>query len=266
MNLRMKFPMVINGMCKRLIVFFLVSFSTLFVFANDNLPVAKQLVTDQSGVLQADQLQQLERKLEAYNDSTSTQIAIVIQETTNGRDPYDYAMEIAKSWGIGQKGKNNGVLIFIASTDRKIRILTGRGIEDRLPDAICKRIINRLLKPSLKVGDYYGGLNAATDEMMARASGAFVNDSDPADGDGIPFVFIFVIVFFIISIIGKIINRNNRGGGNNSRGGGGMFFPPIFLGGGRNWDSGNGGWGSGGGGFGGFGGGSFGGGGAGGDF
>jgi len=260
----MKFLTEFNGMCKRFVFLFLGLFISLGVFSKDEIPVAKQLVTDQSGVLQAEQLQQLERKLEAYNDSTSTQIAIVLQETTNGRDPYDYAMDLAKNWGIGQKDKNNGVLIFVATGDRKIRILTGRGIEDRLPDAICKRIINRILKPALKGGDYYGGLDAATDEMMARASGAFVNDEEP-DGGGVPLVFIFIIVFFIVSIIGKIINRNNRGGGNNSRGGG-MFFPPIFMGGGRDWGDSGGGWGSSGGGFGGFGGGSFGGGGAGGDF
>ncbi len=263
MSLRTRFRMAIKRMVKRILVLFFVCISTS-TFAQETLPIAKQLVTDQSGVMSADQVQQLETKLEAYSDSTSTQIAIVIQETTQGKDPYDYAMEIAKTWGIGQKGKNNGVLIFIASGDRKIRILTGRGIEDRLPDAICKRIINRILKPSLKAEDYFGGLNAATDEMMERASGAFVNDEDPDGGEGVPLVFIFIILFVIISIIGKIINRNNRGGGNNSRGGG-MFFPPVFLGGGRNWDSGNSGWGSGGG-FGGFGGGSFGGGGAGGDF
>lgn len=239
----------------------LLAFLSFSMVAKDVTPVAKQLVTDQSGVLQADQLQQLERKLEAYNDSTSTQIAIVLQETTNGIDPFDYAMEIAKTWGIGQEGKDNGVLIFVATKDRKIRILTGRGIEDRLPDAICKRIINQILKPTFKVGDYYGGLDAATDEMMARASGAFVNDKEP-NGEGIPPILVFIIVFFIISIIGKIMNRNNRGGGGNSSRGGGMFFPPIFMGGGR----GSGGdWGSGGG-FGGFGGGSFGGGGAGGDY
>lgn len=252
-------------MFKRVCILLFFGLFQLFAFAKEEVPVAKRLVTDQSGVLQADQLQQLEQKLVAYDDSTSTQIAIVIQPTTNGRDAYDYAMDLAKSWGIGQKDKDNGVLIFIASEDRKIRILTGRGIEDRLPDAICKRIINRMLKPSLKAGDYFGGLDAATDEMMKRASGAFVNDEEEGNGDGVPLVFIFIIVFVIISIIGKIINRNNRGGGNSSRGGG-MFFPPVFFGG-NNWGSGGGGWGSSsGGGFGGFGGGDFGGGGAGGDF
>lgn len=249
-------------MIKRVFILLILGVFPLIGFSKDEVPVAKHLVSDQSGVMQPDQVQQLEQKLVAYNDSTSTQIAIVIQPSTNGRDPYDYAMDIAKSWGIGQKDKNNGVLIFIASEDRKIRILTGRGIEDRLPDAICKRIINRILKPSLKAGDYFGGLDAATDEMMKRASGAFVNDEEDGNGQGVPLVFIFIIVFVVISILGKISNRNNRGGGNSSRGGG-MFFPPIFLGGGN-----SGGWssGGGGGGFGGFGGGSFGGGGAGGDF
>jgi uncharacterized protein len=242
------------------ILFLFVSIQT---FAQKAIPEAsKQLVTDLSNVLSVDQKEQLENKLVAYDDSTSTQIAILLVPSTDGKDPYDYAMDVAKSWKIGQEKKNNGVLIFVATTDRKIRILTGRGIEDRLPDAICKRIINRILKPTFKQGAYYEGLEAATDEMMQRASGAFVNDEGPDGGGDVPLVFIFLIIFIIFSIIGKIINRNNRGGGNNNRGGG-MFFPPIFFGGnggGNDWGSG------GGGGFGGFGGGSFGGGGAGGDY
>jgi len=75
--------------------------------------------------------------------------------------------------GSWSGGENNGVVILIASEDRKIRIVTGRGIEDVLPDAICKRIINRILKPALRQDAYYAGLNEATTEMMQRASGQF---------------------------------------------------------------------------------------------
>jgi len=219
-------------------------------------------VLDASSVLKSEEREGLEQKLRGYADSTSTQFAIVLVPTTGSRDPYDYAMEIGKTWGVGQKDKNNGVVILVAVEDRKIRIVTGRGIEDVLPDAICKRIINRILKPSLKVGDYYGGLDAATTEMMQRASGQFKADPDEEPG-GIPLVFIIFFAFVIISIIKAIRNRGG-GSGPGSNGGGGMFFPPIFFGGG---DYGRGSGGGGGGfDFGGFGGGDFGGGGAGGDF
>lgn len=220
-------------------------------------------VLDASSVLKPEEIQRLEQKLRGYADSTSTQFAIVLVPSTGGRDPFDYAMEIGKTWGVGQKDKNNGVVILVAVEDRKIRIVTGRGIEDVLPDAICKRIINRILKPSLKVGDFYGGLDAATTEMMQRARGQFKSDPDEESG-GIPPVLIIFIIFVIISIIKAI---RNRGGGSNpgSRGGGGMFFPPVFFGGG-DYGRGSGGGGGGGFDFGGFGGGDFGGGGAGGDF
>jgi uncharacterized protein len=218
-------------------------------------------VLDLSSKLSSTEKDNLEQKLRGYADSTSTQFAIVIVPSTDGRDPYDYAMEIGKTWGVGQKDKNNGVVILIASQDRKIRIVTGRGIEDVLPDAICKRIINKILKPALKQDQYYVGLDLATTEMMQRASGSFVNDDqDNEEHEGFPFALIIFIIFVFLSIINAF---KNRGGGPGNRGGG-MFFPPIFLGGGGS--RGGGSFGGGGGSFGGFGGGSFGGGGAGGDF
>lgn len=219
-------------------------------------------VLDLSGKLQADEKTTLEQKLRGYADSTSTQFAVVIVPSTQGSDPYDYAISIGKAWGVGQKGKNNGVVILIASEDRKIRIVTGRGIEDVLPDAICKRIINRILKPALKRDAYFAGLNEATTEMMQRASGQFQAEAEEDVPDGVP-VFLIVFLFFVIINIIRAIKNKGGGSGPGSRGGG-MFFPPIFLGGGgydRGGSSGGGGFD-----FGGFGGGDFGGGGAGGDF
>ncbi|RXK50780.1 TPM domain-containing protein [Aquirufa rosea] len=220
-------------------------------------------VVDLSNKLSPEEKQNLEQKLRGYADSTSTQLEVVIVPNTGQIDPYDYAMEIGKSWGVGQKGKNNGLVLLITSETRKIRIVTGRGLESVLPDAICKRIINRILKPALKQGDYYGGINAATSEMMQRASGTFQSDGEGDSSEGIPLVFVILLILIVITIIRAIINRGG-GSGPGSRGGG-MFFPPIFMGGGN--DGRGFGGGSGGGfDFGGFGGGDFGGGGAGGDF
>lgn len=218
-------------------------------------------VLDQAGLMQANEVQQLEQKLRGYADSTSTQFAIVLVPTTGNSDPYDYAMAIGKTWGVGQKGKNNGVVILVSMDNRKIRIVTGRGIEDVLPDATCKRIINRIIKPYFKRGDYFGGLDVATTEMMQRASGQFQAEASD-DSEGMPVFVIVVLIFVIITLIRAFINRG--GGSNPGSRGGGMFFPPIFLGGGgydRGGSSGGGGFD-----FGGFGGGDFGGGGAGGDF
>ncbi|MFM2442806.1 MAG: hypothetical protein RL449_1448 [Bacteroidota bacterium] len=247
----------------RILLFvFLLSFST--VFAQEGIPAKPAgYILDEAGLLNPEEENALEQKMRGYADSTSTQFAIVLVNSTNGRDPYDYAIDIGKIWGVGQKGKNNGVVILVAMQDRKLRIVTGRGIEDVLPDAVCKRIINRTLKPTFKAGAYYQGLDEATTEMMRRASGEFKNEDSGEEPQGIP---PFILIFFILVII-SIIKAARNGGGKGGPGtrGGGMFFPPIFLGGGN---YGGGGSGGGGGGFdfGGFGGGDFGGGGAGGDF
>jgi uncharacterized protein len=245
-----------------LLLVFLLSFST--VFAQEGIPAKPAgYILDEAGLLNPEEENALEQKMRGYADSTSTQFAIVLVNSTNGRDPYDYAIDIGKIWGVGQKGKNNGVVILVAMQDRKLRIVTGRGIEDVLPDAVCKRIINRTLKPTFKAGAYYQGLDEATTEMMRRASGEFKNEDSGEEPQGIP---PFILIFFILVII-SIIKAARNGGGKGGPGtrGGGMFFPPIFLGGGN---YGGGGSGGGGGGFdfGGFGGGDFGGGGAGGDF
>jgi len=260
----MKFHMVFNRMrYSKILVLAIFLFNSFFSFAQTPIPdKPNAYVLDLSSKLNSDEKSALEQKLRAYADSTSTQFAIVVVPTTGGRDPYDYAMEIGKTWGVGQKDKNNGVVILIASDDRKIRIVTGRGIEDVLPDATCKRIINRILKPALQKSAYYEGLDLATSEMMQRASGNFQNDEkEEGDSSGIPPVFILFFLFVILSIINAFRNRGGGGRGPGNRGGG-MFFPPIFLGGGGSQGGSFGGGSS----FGGFGGGSFGGGGAGGGF
>ncbi|MBZ1325907.1 TPM domain-containing protein [Aquirufa sp. 15D-MOB] len=265
MSSRMSCPLGLKIIRIFLLGMALISLSVPVLMAQSGIPEKPNgYVVDLSNKLSPEEKQNLEQKLRGYADSTSTQLEIVIVPTTGNTDPYDYAMEIGKSWGVGQKGKNNGLVLLITSETRKIRIVTGRGLESVLPDAICKRIINRILKPALKQGDYFGGIDAATTEMMQRASGTFQSEGGGEKQDGIPLVFIILLVFVIITIIRAIKNRGGGSGPGST--GGGMFFPPIFMGGGN---SGRGFGGNGGGGgfdFGGFGGGDFGGGGAGGDF
>lgn len=226
-------------------------------------PNPPRLVNDFAGMLSGSENQALEDKLVAYDDSTSTQITIVTINTLDGMDKAQYATELGEKWGIGRAKEDNGVLILVAKEERQIFIAAGRGVEEYLPDAICKRIIENIIKPNFKAGNYYSGLNSATDEMIARLSGSFVN-TDSDEKDGIPFWVIILIIFFIFFVMPFIFR--NRGGGGTTYGGRGY----RSYGGGPFWGGGTGGWGGGGsssgGGFGGFGGGSFGGGGAGGSW
>lgn len=242
---------------KFLIILFALSQSFWVV---GQIPNPSRLVVDQADILSPQEEAALERKLVDYDDSTSTQIAIALVKTLDGKDSFDYAMDLAKAWGVGQEGKNNGVLILASTGDRQIRIVTGRGVEAELPDAICKRIINNKITPNFKNGTYYQGLDAATTEMIDRLEGRFVNDEEKDSGGGFKPLLFYI---FLIIIITFIRSKRGGGGGNHTRGGG-MFFPPIFFGGGHH--HGSGGFGGGGGSLGGFGGGSFGGGGAGGSW
>ena len=229
-------------------------------------PNPPRLVNDFAGMLQPSERSQLEQKLRTYNDSTSTQITIVIVKTTQPYPIGDFAFQVGRKWGVGQKGKNNGLVLAWATDDRKIYLATGYGLEGAIPDAVANRIIKNILSPAFKQQQYYQGLDDATTEIIKRASGEYKAQESSDDGGGGGPFFFFLIVGIIILIV--IISRRNGGGGNRYRGGGGgpIFFPPTTYSG---WGSSSGGWGGGGssgGGFGGFGGGSFGGGGAGGDY
>ncbi len=240
--------------------------------AQDDLPKPMQpprLVNDFAGLLSEAQQDALERKLVAFDDSTSTQITVVIVPDLQGYDKADFAQRIGEAWKVGQKGFDNGVVILLKPKTERSRgeafIATGYGVEASIPDAIAKRIVLRKMIPFFKKGDYYGGLDAAVDEIMARLKGEFSKDDE--QGSGFP-VVIFLLIMIVIFIV---LTRNSRGGNSSSTGSGrgftstgGPFIWGSGFGGGSRGGFGGGSFG--GGGFGGFGGGSFGGGGAGGSW
>ena len=216
-----------------------------------------RLVNDYTGTLSAAQISTLERKLVAYNDSTSTQILVLLVDDLQGYSVEQYATEIGHSWGVGQKGKNNGAVILVkpkkGSERGQVNISPGYGMEEYVTDATAKRIIEKEMIPAFKDNDYYTGINNAVNVIMDLCSGKFSQD-EYSDGDGFP---LWLIILFIIAIM--VVFSKFSGGGQNYSGGGTRTIW-IPMGGGF----GGGGFGGGGhsGGFGGFGGGGFGGGGA----
>jgi len=236
-------------------------------------PTPPRLVNDFTKTLSSQEVNALEQKLVAYNDSTSTQVSIIMISSLDGYPVDDYAIQLAERWGIGQKGKDNGVLIFVAKDDRKIFIPTGYGMEGVMPDGLVKRIIENDIKPAFRENRYYEGLDKATDNIFRLAAGEYTAEEKTLPKTpvilmvlGVIFVIVLVIVSQVRSVktyaavnaipfwtAWELLNQARRvhtgswggfsGGGGSSWGGGG-----------------------GGGGFGGFGGGSFGGGGAGGSW
>ncbi|MDN3551420.1 TPM domain-containing protein [Mucilaginibacter aquaedulcis] len=261
-------------MFKKIILFFSLLLSTFIALAQDFPERSTTLVTDYTNTLSADDKQKLENKLVAFNDSTSTQIAVVILKSVGSYDINAYGVALLRKWGIGQKDKNNGILVLVAVGDRKVSIQTGYGAEGALPDIITQEIIQNDIKPRFKQGDYYGGLDAATSSIIKYTKGEYKADkkqSKANKGGGSAFILIIIVIVILIIVFR---NRGGGGGGRQIIGGRGgaspfwWFLAGNMLGGsgrsgGSDWGGFSGGGGdSGGGGFGGFGGGSGGGGGS----
>lgn len=250
-------------------IFLLSLFSLLFTFAfaQDFPEKPTTLVNDYANVLSTEQKQALENKLVTFNDSSSTQIAVAILKSVGDYDINEYAVELGRKWGVGQNGKNNGIMIVVAVGDRKISIQTGYGLEGALPDIYAKRIIDNDVKPNFKAGNYYAGLDEGTTSIIKYTRGEYKNDNPKANSKKGGSGSIVIIIIIVIVII--IIMRKGGGGGSEVIGGRGasnaLFWAMLFGSGGGGRSSGSG-WGGGssggGGGFGGFGGGSFGGGGS----
>ena len=229
-------------------------------------PNPPKLVNDYADILTADQKQALETKLYQFDDTTSSQVTVVIVPHLDGKDVADAAIELGRSWGVGSKSNNNGVVLLISVEDRKLNISPGYGLEKSLPDLVCQQIIKNIIVPNFKGQDYYRGIDEGTDAIIQAIQGEYkapknYNKSGRSIGGigKIIFIIIIIIVFLAVS----------SGGG----GGGGSFMSsrgavPFILGNllGSASRGGGGGFGGGGGGssggFGGFGGGSFGGGGS----
>lgn len=240
-------------------------------------PDPPRLVNDFAGVLNSDEVSRLEAKLVRFNDSTSTQVAIVTVKSLNGYDKLDFAQRLGQKWGIGQKGKNNGLVILVkpkyANEKGEACIQTGYGLEGILPDITCKRIVDREMLPRFSEGNYYAGLDAATSTIISISRHEYTaeqyNKRQPHKSPYsylVPLIIIIIVVLFI---------RSGKGGGMHSVGKNLPFWATMFMLGSMGRGNAGGSWGDfqggsggfgGGGGFGGFGGGSFGGGGAGGSW
>lgn len=238
-------------------------------------PDPPRLVNDYAGVLSASEVQSLESKLVAFNDTTSNQIAVVIVNDLQGYDRSDFAYRVAKDWGVGQGEFNNGVLILVKTKTEKssgqIFIATGYGLEGAIPDIATADIIDREILPRFRENNYYGGLDAGTDVLMALAAGeySYQKYAEDASSPAVPGIIIFIIImiFFLIVSSGSSNNKHLKKGGSSNLP---LWLLLSMMGGGRShggtFGGFSGGGSSGGGGFGGFGGGGFGGGGAGGSW
>lgn len=226
-NSLMKFPLDNMWLKKYASLLFLFLLASQVLMAQGDFPERPnppKLVNDFTQTLSSSEQTALERKLVAYNDSTSSQITVVLLGSVGQYDISDYAFQLGDKWGIGQKGKDNGLLILAAMKDRKVFIATGYGLEGAVPDALARRIVDNVIVPAFKREAYFEGLDQATTMIFKLASGEY-DAEDVAkkgnSGGAVFFILIFIIIFIIIPLLKNRNDNDNHMGG---RGGGVDLF------------------------------------------
>jgi uncharacterized protein len=237
-------------------------------------PTLSGRVVDDANILDAATRSALTQKLEALQQKTGTQLVVVTLKSLQGTSIENYGVELGRAWHIGEKGTNNGALLIVVPSERRVRIEVGYGLEGTLTDALTKVIITTVMAPRFRNNDYAGGITAATDNIVQVLSGdaeLFKQQTPvkPAASHREPannwFAIVFVLLWFgVAGLIALNAMRQSRMNGGRRYGGtAGLPWIVPIPGPGRGWSSGSSDWsgGSSGGGFSG-GGGDFGGGGS----
>ena len=157
-------------------------------------------VTDRTGTLSTRDVEELDDTLAQFEDRTSTQIAVLMISSLDGEPIEELAYEIARKNGIGQKGKDNGLLILIAKNDKQARIEVGYGLEGVLPDILAGQIIRREMAPFFREGRYAEGIRAGVDAIIKATRNEYTAEKKQQQSPrGMsPLFLILLILFFIL--------------------------------------------------------------------
>jgi uncharacterized protein len=183
-------------------------------------------VVDQANLLPADTRQALEQKLAALEEKSGIQLVVATVSSLQDQEIEPYANELFRHWLLGEKAKNNGVLLLVAPKEKKVRIEVGYGLEGTLTDALSKVVIANAITPRFKAGDFPGGITRGVDDVITilttdsnewtKKPQVRIDDPDALIDAILPFLIVALVIFMI---------WNNRGGGGGTRGGrGGPFI------------------------------------------
>ena len=173
-------------------------------------------VTDQTGTLTSDQLSAIEKRLQEFEASKGSQVSLLVVATTNPESIEQYALRVVEVWKIGRKGVDDGVLLLVAKQDRTVRIEVGYGLEGALPDVTAKRIIEEVIVPRFRQGDYDAGISEGLDRIMKVIEGEPLPPPSQAAGSGaekLPFfVFGALIAGSVLrSLMGRVLGATVGG-------------------------------------------------------
>ena len=156
---------------RRLLLAFLLLLTAFTAVAEVAVPPLTGRVVDLAGVLQPAEQAALASRLAAFEQEKGSQIAVLIVPTTQPESIEQFGIRVVDQWKLGRQGVDDGLLILLAMEDRSMRIEVGYGLEGVIPDAIAKRVIAEIMTPYFRQGDFYGGLNAAVEQLIALVDG-----------------------------------------------------------------------------------------------
>ena len=187
------------------------SLLALLVFTNASyaevkIPALSARVTDLTQTLSAPQQQALEQKLAALEAQKGSQIAVLIVPTTAPEEVEQFAIRVAEAWKLGRKGVDDGVLLLVAKEDRTMRIEVGYGLEGAIPDIAAKRIIEEMITPRFRAGDFYGGIEQGVDRLIGLINGEPLPPPKATSGGSRnSFGDIFPMALFLIFAVGGVL-------------------------------------------------------------
>jgi uncharacterized protein len=232
--------------------------------AEPTFPVLTNRITDQAGLLSAEDYTAIQAELAALEQTSTDQFAVVTVKSLDGYPIEDYGYRLGRKWGIGQEGKNNGIMLIVAPNERKVRIEVGRGLEPIMTDAMSSLIIRNAILPEFRKGDYSAGVRAGVRDIKDVLLGdaeevkerARVHEQGLDTWSIILIIFwICVVLFVLFAVIQSINSQPQAVAGRRRRGGGPVAVPSDYGGWGGGWSGGDsgggGGWSGGGGDFGG---------------
>ena len=169
-----------------------------------------QRVHDEAHALKQTTIDQLEKELKVYEDSTSNQLAVLIIQSLDGDVIEEYSLKVVEKWQLGTKSKDNGMLLLIAIDDHKMRIEVGQGLQGVLTDALCSRIIRNEMAPNFRRDDYDTGLLAAITAIQKAIGGEYSSDEDATWSIG-NIIFLSVFISIFLFIIGLAFYKEFKG-------------------------------------------------------
>jgi uncharacterized protein len=200
-------------------------------------------VVDNAGMIEPSVREQLTQQLNAHEKATGEQLVVVTLPDLQGTDIADFGYQLGRHWGIGQKDKNNGALLIVARDERRLRIEVGYGLEERLTDAQSSVIINQVITPAFKAGNFSKGISDGVAAMLVVLGGNPLDEPSTVyesrgdqQSDFVsrhPGLLVFLVMLFILAIfVGQMLGILPSGGGGGRGSSGGGFGGGGFGGGG----------------------------------